>query len=918
MTEKAIAIEKGFIELLAHLHRGGGAGYWWTLANRASSWWIVDPRSVPLPGDTNVYFGVNPCKAIPQRKDEKTGRPLPIEQERGKLEDIAAINCLFADFDAKGFGGEMAKTLAIVNAVKPAPSVVICSGGGYHGYWLLREPFILATDEDRQRAQWLQEAFVKYVGADDGAKDLARVLRVPGTLNAKYIPPRRVTIERLDLQRLYELDDFRAVKQPAPGINLRKSGTLAMNLGASIREGAHGLDEVPRLLKSVLKYETWRKRIIEQTGQTIEFERFEDFVTTPPLEGLGIDIETIRRVCADDAETLDLLDKALQSEPGNRGKASSSKKARPAQGAPHNGGGHKAYASTALESEVQKVRGANEGERNTQLNKSALALGQLVAAGELTEAQVIDELAAAAQSAGLEGGEIARTIRSGLDKGKSEPRVIPELSAGVAMARAGHAEEGHGFDLTDIGNGKRLADRGKDKLRYIKEWGWLCWDGKRWQLDQTGAVERMAKETALSIFDETELLTMEERQASKELRTAGGAEDAAAAKQATDKIDQAQARMKEVRRWALQSQAYVRRLAMVADASSERPMVARPDWFDKDPMLLNCKNGTLDLRTGKLEPHAQAYHITHLVPFDYDPDAGCPTWTAFLDRVFVGDKDLISFIRRAMGYSLTGRDDEQCLFFLYGMGNNGKTKFANVLEELLGDYAKKTRAETLLTKHNTDSVPNDVAALAGARLVITAELPEGRRLNEGLAKDLTGTDTMSARFLHKEFFSFKTQFKLWMYGNHKPTIRGTDEGIWRRIRLVPFDVVIPKAERDPHIGDKLHAEMPGILAWTMAGCLAWQGQGLGAAVRVDEATAKYRAEQDELGAFINDCCVLLPSAKVRASALYEAYSKWCGSRPSLSAREFGIQLGERDFTRDRGTGGARIWGGLGLRPDEGE
>lgn len=437
------------------------------------------------------------------------------------------------------------------------------------------------------------------------------------------------------------------------------------------------------------------------------------------------------------------------------------------------------------------------------------------------------------------------------------------------------------YHLTDLGNAKRLVALHGDNLRYCHPVGrWYVWDGRRWSEDATAAVERLAKETVQAMYAEAA------------------------------RIDDDEAR-KALVKHALRSEGKDRLAAMIWLARSEPGIPVLPEELDRDPYLLNVANGTLDLRTGELRPHRREDLITRLIDVEYDPEAQCPLWLAFLNRITDGNQELISYLQRAVGYCLTGDVSEQVLFIAYGTGANGKTVFLRTLLNLLGPYGKPTDPELLLARYG-EAHPTGIADLMGARLAVVLETEEGRRLNETLTKWLTGGDRLKARKMRQDFFEFEPTHKIWIATNHKPTIRGTDYAIWRRIRLIPFNVTIPEDERDPHLVDKLRAELPGILAWAVRGCLAWQREGLGLPEDVKKATQAYREEMDLLADFLAECCATGPDKKVPAKQLYEAYRNWCeknGEQP-VSQKAFGMRLTERGFLREKK--GIYWWYGIGL------
>ena len=338
------------------------------------------------------------------------------------------------------------------------------------------------------------------------------------------------------------------------------------------------------------------------------------------------------------------------------------------------------------------------------------------------------------------------------------------------------------------------------------------------------------------------------------------------------------------------------------------------------------------MRTGELRPHRRGDLISKLVPLDYDPDARCPRWDAFLREVTNDRPELADFLCRAVGYALTGDTRERALFIGYGGGKNGKTKFYETIAALLGPYAAHTPVQTLLAKRDHDRPGNELAALRGVRFVSASEPAEGARLDVALVKALTGQDPITARFLFKEFFTYTPEFKLWLMTNHRPVIRETTNAIWDRVKLIPFDVRFYAAgedapqgapRQDSALSDVLRGELPGILAWAVRGCLAWQRHGLGEPEAVRAATRAYRTEQDAIGAFLDEVCVRDEQAFTPADALYAAYTAWfeASGEPKstkLSKKMLGTRLAEHGFVqgRTRGRPQVRAWFGIGLRSDD--
>ena len=440
------------------------------------------------------------------------------------------------------------------------------------------------------------------------------------------------------------------------------------------------------------------------------------------------------------------------------------------------------------------------------------------------------------------------------------------------------------FNCTDLGNAERLVHYFGDRIRYCHAWKtWYIWDGTRWAADEAEGIKELAKKTVRRIYDEA-------------------------------RHHEDDNKRQVLARHAVNSESSSRIRAMITLAQSDNKVSIRPAEFDKDIFLLNCANGVLDLRTGQLGPHRKEDYLTKMVQVEFNEKAAYPQWLAFLDKIMNGNADLIGFLQRATGYSLTGDNSEQCLFILFGSGANGKSTFLRTVGFLTGDYGQQTATETLLVKQK-GAIPNDIARLKGARFITASEAEAEQRLAESLIKQMTGNDIISARFLHQEWFDFEPTYKIFLGTNHKPVIKGTDYAIWRRIRLIPFEVTIPEQERDRMLLNKLKKELPGILAWAVKGCLDWQKHGLGLPPEVEKATAEYRNEMDIVCDFLTECCEKGHAYKVLTKDLYKAYKDWCeiNGDSLLSKKAFGIALSDKGFTPNRLSKGLRGWEGLKLK-----
>lgn len=438
------------------------------------------------------------------------------------------------------------------------------------------------------------------------------------------------------------------------------------------------------------------------------------------------------------------------------------------------------------------------------------------------------------------------------------------------------------FRLSELGNAERLVYHHGKNIKYCNELEWLIWNGKRWEQDVTKKIETLAAKTFRKLYE---------------------------------------SESEAERGWAKKCEKRSIRMNSILDA---RPMVAvKKSEFDSHKFLFNCGNGVIDLKTGELLPHDRKYMLTKISNIDYDLNAECPNWIRFMESIFK-DQDgetnyeIIDFLQKAIGYTLTGDTSEQVMFFLYGTGRNGKSTFINTIQNLLGDYGRQTNSDTFIKKKNDNAVNNDIARLDGARFVSAVESEEGQQLSESLVKQVTGGEKISARFLRQEFFEFVPEFKVFFTTNHMPIVRNNDNGIWRRIRLIPFTVTIPKDQVDKDLPKKLEKEMPGILNWAVKGCLKWQKEGLGEPAAVMKATDEYREDMDILGPYINENCIINPMAKVESRVLYDDYKKWCYQNDELELknRSFYRQLVTRGFKKERGTANKIFFYGIGLKKEQ--
>lgn len=437
---------------------------------------------------------------------------------------------------------------------------------------------------------------------------------------------------------------------------------------------------------------------------------------------------------------------------------------------------------------------------------------------------------------------------------------------------------------TELGYARRLIKVYGGRLRYVQAWRrWLIWDGTRWAQDATGQAARWQKAIARRLT--TDAIAM------------------------TDKDERRNA-MNAARRG--ESSAGVSGALNLA--STEAAIAVTPDHLDADPFLLNCANGTLDLHTGTFRDPDPADLITKVTGAAYRREATGQTFTTFLERV-QPELEMRSYLARLFGHALEGRVTEHVMPICWGDGANGKGTFMNVLLAALGEYADAADPE-LLTARSFDAHPTGTADLFGRRLAVLHEGDAGRRLAEGTVKRLTGGDRIKARRMREDFWHFEPSHMFVMLTNHKPMVIGTDEGIWRRLRLLAWPVVIPETERDEHLGDQLALEIDAVLAWLVTGYWDWRKNGLAEPDQVTTATTAYRAESDAVGRFLDDRCLLATSYRTRSSELFTSWSKWCaseGHEPGTN-KSFTTVLQNKGFDAAKTNMGV-VWRGIGIAAD---
>jgi putative DNA primase/helicase len=455
-----------------------------------------------------------------------------------------------------------------------------------------------------------------------------------------------------------------------------------------------------------------------------------------------------------------------------------------------------------------------------------------------------------------------------------------------------------GYKCTDLGNAERFYRANCDNAKHCATWKkWLIWDGKRWKVDDEKQAVVLAAKVARSLWDDMPKLRNRPYH---------------------ERMD--------FLRFCQQSESASKINAQLSLAAGKCPITHLE--LDKDPWLLNCPNGVVDLRIGELRNHDPGDYITKLCPTRFDPLATCPHWEAFIYSVFRKNEEMVTFMQRYLGWCLSGDVSEDLLAVFWGAGSNGKsTLIETVLAVMGGEYASPG-SEELVREKKGDSHPTHVADLFGRRFCPIVETPEDMRMDVAKVKRLTGRDKLKARRMREDLWDFTPSHKIVLCTNYKPQVVDMSHALWRRLCLVEFpqrfwdsdkgETGEPDLRVNKELANKLVQEREGILAWMVRGCVARRKYGLALPKSVLAATAGYRDSEDVIGRFINECCVIAPTAKVKFSQFQAAFRKWCqdeGVDQQPSTRSIGSYLGKSYRSRKQS---CTYYDGIGLLADESE
>lgn len=782
--------------------------------------------------------------------------------QRGKAEDCVALPGLFLDIDIDtGHGTHAAKNLpksdvdaSEIVSVLPEPTIIIDSGHGWHCWWLF-DQLLPIGDNTRDTLSAQSEAFQRK--AIDHAK--SKGWHVDNTSNLDRVLRLPGTINTKDgLNRAVTCliaDGPRYASAEALLVAAGIHSVAHASVSSAARaSGASAEMPQPRPERAAEQTIEEVKRRLEKIQSEEKRELLAKVFAGESFAPAGSRDQTLQRIASSIAYV------APDRDPSE-------------------------LAREILGDSLATFEPEDAG-KYTQEDRIGWAAEKIARAQEDARR---DRTVREGQDLGLKRALLAQR-QDRLREAKASGKDTSDAESDVEDAQADldQALASKDYPRNDTGNAQRFVDEHGENVRYVYAWNrWIVWDGAYWRPDDDGQVARLITATV-----------------DKMLRTAA---DLAS--------DESGYRAKAVS-WALASGNHQKKVAIEREA---RSLVAiQPSELDQDPWLFNVANGTLDLRTGTLRPHDRNDKLTKLVPITFDPTAQCPRWDSFIQKIFPTSQGLRDFVQRAVGYSLTGSTREQCMFLLIGDGSNGKSTFIETIRQITGRHGFAAAMSAFIAKSGDEGINNDIKALDGFRFVTAAETQKGRALAEEKIKQITGGDVVNARALYAEGTEFKAICKLWMSSNHKPRIRGTDEGIWRRLRVVPFVHHFTEADKDKDFPEKLKAELPGILRWAIDGLIAWHQVGLGTCAEVDRAVASYRAEMDPIGKFVEDDCILDPSHSETGMRLYAAYKQWCAetSCHPITESEFRERveaLGLEKFKKTINSRDRAAYRGIGLR-----
>jgi putative DNA primase/helicase len=833
-------------DLLSRLAQGG-FGYFWVKHPSGACktiWWSGD-KLPELPAEGSVYFGVNPAKARRGIKDRATN------------EDIAQVNTLYAEFDAKDFGQDKDKALQHVQALPLAPSVLIDSGGGYHAYWLLAEGVKIRDEKERRRIADIQARWVKFVQGDHAVYDLARVLRVPGTYNYKYDPPREVRYIERDLDAPYYLEDLAQLLPKVEPPSEKPSGGNGQHAPVIVRTTSKGESLANWISKALAREQAHMDPSQGHSAIWLGAQLRDDGFSQIDAEEAMF--EFVRQIPQLDPEKpwtfadAKRMARTVFRRPA-REPAKNLSRAEPVRS---NGNGH--HAQTVAEIATEDPEPPEE----PPLPEEWLTAPPM---------QPVETTA-------------APSVETPRQK-PAEPAPVEQLPKLVHLEMERILDC---FNNAEVGDADLFTDLFRDHVAYDHtEKRWYVWRGNYWERDRTGYVYHLVS-----------------RRVGPQYLFASGKVMADGDKDKAKKLAE------------LASKLHTKsRMENVLDLASKNfGMGLTGEEWDKNPWLLGCPNGTLDLKTGKLRPGKPRDYIRSKTATEWvDLYTQSPAWDAFMLQVFGDQYTVVSFMARMLGYGITGLSVEHLFPILWGEGGNGKGTMLETLAKVLGpEITSPSQSEALMDAGRPGGGPQPfLYDLRGKRLVWASESKEGRRIDEGLVKQLTGGDRLKVRTLYTEAVEFDPTHLIMLLTNHRPHINADGRAIWRRVVLIPFEQYFVKEPSKPNehkidafLKDKLLKEAPGILAWLVRGCLEWQDRGLDAPPEIVAATASYREEEDVIGHFMAERCVIREFVSIKSSLLYSAYKTWCmdNGLKEMSVVAFGSRMRKR-FTAKESHG---IW-----------